>query len=141
MLTTSLALHPQTNHLNNIKMALAAYRHLLRSSRIAFQGISRFLQSNFTSCIPPFSLSPPQSHTNPAKGDIPTLTAARQEITTRFRANRALPSSSPEATQEIAHAEEVAKILLQNIVQGKRANEVENKDWEGDLYSEFFGFL
>jgi len=70
-------------------MALAAYRHLLRSTRIAFQGVR------------------------------PLLTAARQQARTGFLANASLRSEDPALAPAIAHAEEVAKILVENIVQGK----------------------
>lgn len=49
----------------------------------------------------------------------------------RFRLNRAL--AEPQASKEIAQAREVAKILLENIVQGKQ---VEDKG-DGNLYSKF----
>ncbi|KAF2745466.1 hypothetical protein M011DRAFT_478978 [Sporormia fimetaria CBS 119925] len=69
-------------------MALNAYRHLLRSTRIAFQG------------------------------DIPTLTAARYRAREAFEANRALAPGSEELTKQITHAEEVAKFVRENLVQG-----------------------
>ncbi|KAF2431211.1 hypothetical protein EJ08DRAFT_632506 [Tothia fuscella] len=76
-------------------MALAAYRHLLRSARIAFQG------------------------------DLPTLTAARQSARDNFEQNRNL---EPEASQtSIKHAEDVAKILLENVVQGMKVEGEESR--------------
>ncbi|KAI1345497.1 hypothetical protein F5Y01DRAFT_57173 [Xylaria sp. FL0043] len=75
--------------------AIPAYRNLLRAARIAFQG------------------------------DGPTLTAARQSIRQGFRANAALEPTSPEFPNAVKHAEEVAMILRQNVVQGKK---------EGDTY-------
>ncbi|KAF4627199.1 hypothetical protein G7Y89_g10957 [Cudoniella acicularis] len=76
-------------------MALAAYRHLLRSTRIAFQG------------------------------DTHLLTASRQEIRSGFRKNANLRLEDPALPGYIAHAEDVAKILVQNVVQGK--HEGDNK--------------
>ncbi|KAA6412411.1 MAG: mitochondrial zinc maintenance mitochondrial [Lasallia pustulata] len=78
--------------------ALAAYRHVLRSTRIAFQG------------------------------DIRLLNAARREARKKFDTNRSLSSSSHEAAAGIMHAEDVARILRQNVVQGERLDE------EGEKY-------
>jgi len=77
-------------------MALAAYRHLLRSTRIAFQG------------------------------DLPTLTAARRAARDNFDQNRAL-ASAEETSKIIQHAEDVAKILRENVVQGKAVGSEENR--------------
>jgi len=71
-------------------MALAAYRHLLRSARIAFQG------------------------------DIPLLHAAQQQARTGFEQNASLSPEDPAVAAAIEHAEGVAQILRQNIVQGKQ---------------------
>ncbi|KAI8950115.1 hypothetical protein F4801DRAFT_362512 [Xylaria longipes] len=70
--------------------ALPAYRNLLRAARVAFQG------------------------------DGTMLTAARSSIRQGFRANAALEPTSPEFPAAVKHAEEVATILRQNVVQGKR---------------------
>ncbi|KAI1185972.1 mitochondrial zinc maintenance protein 1, mitochondrial [Nemania serpens] len=75
--------------------ALPAYRNLLRAARLAFQG------------------------------DVTMLTAARSSIREGFRANAALEPSSPEFPAAVKHAEEVATILRQNVVQGRK---------EGDTY-------
>ncbi|KAI0538410.1 hypothetical protein GGR58DRAFT_468277 [Xylaria digitata] len=75
--------------------ALPAYRNLLRAARLAFQG------------------------------DGTMLTAARESIRQGFRANAALEPTSPEFPNAVKHAEEVATILRQNVVQGKK---------EGDTY-------
>ncbi|KAI9770008.1 MAG: Mitochondrial zinc maintenance protein 1, mitochondrial [Geoglossum simile] len=74
-------------------MALAAYRHLLRSTCIAFRDDARLLIA--------------------AKG------SARQA----FENNRPLPPSSTEALSGIAHAEGVARVLRHNVVQGIRQGE------------------
>ncbi|KAF1982299.1 hypothetical protein K402DRAFT_438651 [Aulographum hederae CBS 113979] len=79
-------------------MALPAYRHLLRSARIAFQG------------------------------DTIRLSAALSQARAGFEMNRNLPSSSPEAAQQITHAEDVARILRENLVQGQAMDEA------GDRY-------
>ncbi|KAI1635259.1 hypothetical protein F4809DRAFT_465330 [Biscogniauxia mediterranea] len=76
--------------------ALPAYRNLLRAARIAFQGDDR------------------------------VLTAARASIREGFRAKASLEPSNPELPGAIKHAEEVASILRQNVVQGKK---------EGEAYS------
>ncbi|KAH9905132.1 hypothetical protein F4778DRAFT_728836 [Xylariomycetidae sp. FL2044] len=55
------------------------------------------------------------------QGDERVLTAARSSIRDGFRANVAIePAQVPEA---VKHAEEVAQILRQNVVQGKKDGE------------------
>jgi len=76
-------------------MALAAYRRLLRSTRIAFEG------------------------------DTHLLHAARSQAREGFNNLRSAKAESDEAAKGIAHAEEVAKLLRHNIVQGQK---VEGKD-------------
>ncbi|KAF1959675.1 mitochondrial zinc maintenance protein 1, mitochondrial [Byssothecium circinans] len=71
------------------EMALQAYRHLLRSTRVAFQG------------------------------DMPTLIAARYKARSHFEENRGLATGSKELSEQITHAEEVAKFLRENVVQGE----------------------
>ncbi|KAK0508801.1 hypothetical protein JMJ35_009077 [Cladonia borealis] len=71
-------------------MALAAYRHVLRSTRIAFQDDARMLY------------------------------AARVEARSRFNNNRSLPVEIMDTQQKINEAEEVARILRQNVVQGQK---------------------
>ena len=71
-------------------MALAAYRHLLRATRIAFQG------------------------------DFHLLHAARTQARAGFDNLSSLDPSSEEALKGIQHAEGVAEILRHNIVQGKQ---------------------
>ncbi|ETS84420.1 Mitochondrial zinc maintenance protein 1 [Pestalotiopsis fici W106-1] len=73
--------------------AIAAYRHLLRAARIAFQG------------------------------DQPILNAARAQIRTGFRENASLDPKSPEIDGHIKHAEDVATILRENVVQGRRSGD------------------
>ncbi|KAF2458044.1 mitochondrial zinc maintenance protein 1, mitochondrial, partial [Lineolata rhizophorae] len=71
------------------EMALAAYRQLLRSTRVAFQG------------------------------DEFMLNAARAQARSAFDQNRSLSSGSEEAQKSVDHAGEVAKVLRENVVQGR----------------------
>jgi len=71
------------------EMALSAYRQLLRSTRLAFEG------------------------------DIPRLLAARSAAREIFEANRGLSRNDTEAVKQIQHAEGVAQVLRENVVQGK----------------------
>lgn len=70
-------------------MALAAYRHLLRATKIAFNE------------------------------DTHLLHAARIQARNGFDKHRSLDAASKEATDGITHAEGVAEVLKHNIVQGK----------------------
>ncbi len=92
-------------------MALAAYRQLLRSTRLAFAG-----QHLAPSSLQIHAL---QYDTNMKVGDMPLLHAARKEARNGFRKNASLSPEDPALAPAIAHAEEVAKILRENIVQGK----------------------
>jgi len=74
-------------------MAVQAYRHILRSARIAFQG------------------------------DLPLFAAAREQARIGFEKGRELSPSSDEALEGVAHAEEVAEILRRNVVQGEKEAE------------------
>lgn len=71
-------------------MALAAYRHLLRATRIAFQG------------------------------DYKLLHSARTQARAGFDSLSSLDPASEEATKGVAHAEGVAHMLRHNVVQGER---------------------
>ncbi|ETN46214.1 uncharacterized protein HMPREF1541_00398 [Cyphellophora europaea CBS 101466] len=73
-------------------MALAAYRHLLRAARVAFQG------------------------------DVQLLQASQSQARQGFQDKRSLDPSSEEANEAIKHAEGVAEILRTNVVQGRRAD-------------------
>ncbi|KAM5369960.1 hypothetical protein ACJZ2D_008759 [Fusarium nematophilum] len=73
--------------------ALNAYRHLLRAARIAFQG------------------------------DAPILSAAQDQIRNEFRQKASLNPSDADASAAIQHAEEVAKVLRENVVQGKKTED------------------
>lgn len=71
-------------------MALQAYRHLLRATRIAFQGDER------------------------------VLSAARQQARAGFREKATLSPSDPAVAPAVQYAQEVADFLRSNVVQGKR---------------------
>ncbi|KAK0388320.1 hypothetical protein NLU13_4565 [Sarocladium strictum] len=77
-------------------MALPAYRHLLRAARIAFQG------------------------------DAPTLAAAQGQIRNEFRQKASLPLDDPSIPEAVEHAEAVAKILRENVVQGRQQEGQDN---------------
>ena len=47
------------------------------------------------------------------------LSAARMEARSKFDNNRSLPAESMDTQQKIKEAEDVARILRQNIVQGR----------------------
>ncbi|KAF2488023.1 hypothetical protein BDY17DRAFT_243217 [Neohortaea acidophila] len=74
----------------NRTFVLATYRHLLRATRIAF------------------------------RDDEPTLTASRHYARDQFRKDGRLASGSTEAGQCVEHAQDVTKILRENVVQGKK---------------------
>lgn len=71
-------------------MALAAYRNLLRATRIAF------------------------------KGDERILFAARDQARAGFRANASLSPSDEAVAPAVQHANEVASMLRANVVQGRK---------------------
>lgn len=62
-------------------------------------------------------------------GDAPILSAAQLQIRNEFR-QKALADAA-DASAAIKHAEEVAKVLRQNVVQGQRTEEGK------DTFSEF----
>lgn len=116
-------------------MALAAYRHLLRSTRIAFQGLSFFF-SFFARFLPSLSsnkhhlpkrpqILPRTNLLHPAPGDSRVLHAARQTARQSFNEHRSLAPSSAEAEHWIEHAKETALVLRTNVVQGERVDETE----------------
>ena len=57
------------------------------------------------------------------EGDLELLTAARIQARTGFNGMRALVANSDEAQKGIKHAQDVAAILRENIVQGRQAGE------------------
>ena len=75
---------------------------------------------------------PLQHLLNTLPGDYRLLISAGRQARTAFSQNSSLLPSSPEASAQIAHAEDVAKILRQNVVQGRKV------DGEtGEKYREF----
>lgn len=115
-------------------MALSAYRHLLRSIRIAFQGPPRNPFSPPPPLIAaPFGLFPISPRTHLKKiansylityvGDSRVLFAARDKARQDFDALRTLAPHSPEAQAGVAHAREVARVLRTNVVQGVQVEE------------------
>ncbi|RMY16994.1 hypothetical protein D0866_13594 [Hortaea werneckii] len=77
---------------HNRSVVLATYRHLLRATGIAFRGLL---------------------------GDNDTLVASRKLAHESFAKNRRLELGGVEAGQGIEHAQGVAQILRENVVQGK----------------------
>lgn len=55
-------------------------------------------------------------------GDALVLVAAQDQIRQGFREKRSLNSSDTDTQTAIQHAHDVAKILRQNVVQGRRAS-------------------
>jgi complex III assembly factor LYRM7 len=55
-----------------------------------------------------------------------TLFAARAEVRRNFESHRGLPTGSEETSKQITHAEEVAKFLRENVVQGHAADTAGN---------------
>ena len=53
-------------------------------------------------------------------GDQTLLAAAHLKARTTFQENAHLSPSSPEAEEQIAHAEGVAQVLRENVVQGEK---------------------
>jgi len=101
-------------------MALAAYRHVLRSTRIAFQGTLSHKAGVEHSTL---------TH---AAGDSRILSAARIEARSKFDSNRSL---SPDSPGKISEAEEVAIILRRNIVQGQQVKGTGGRDQKYRMYS------
>lgn len=99
-------------------MALAAYRQVLRSTRIAFQGTRSTLLLHFR-----------MSNTcNFSAGDLRILSAARIEARSKFERDRFLSPSSTDAEQKVLEAKEVARILRQNVVQGEQVTGADNEE-------------
>ena len=100
-------------------LVLAAYRHVLRATRIAFKGVI---------CPPCLRGTVYQPSIT---GDPRLLISARHQARSSFALNSSLLPSSPEATSQIAHAEDVATILRQNVVQGQQVPQ----GGQGEKYS------
>ena len=105
-------------------MALAAYRHVLRSARIAFQG-------KFPETIPPnilYDYAFEDLTRSSITDDAWMLSAARIEARSKFDNNRLLPLESIDTQQKIKEAEDVARILRQNVVQGREVEGTGDSD-------------
>lgn len=79
-------------------------------------------------CRPHCRMLPPAETYLLNTGDVAVLHAARQQVRVGFRDNAAMSPDDPRLAAAIAHAEEVAKFLKENVVQGKHEGE--------DKYSE-----
>jgi hypothetical protein len=64
-------------------------------------------------------MPPDESPLTPTPGDTRVLSAARLEVRKNFENNRRLAAGSEEYSKSITHAEEVAKFLRENVVQGQ----------------------
>ena len=64
-------------------------------------------------------------------GDDRLLTGAVSQARSAFQSHRSTPPSSPEFHENIKHANDVARLLRENVVQGARAEGQE----EGGKYS------
>ena len=102
--------------------ALNAYRHLMRAARIAFQGTKGFMTIQLP-LWPALMKSTIPNDTNNSlhTGDTHILSAAQLQIRNEFRQKASIDASG--ATAAIQHAEEVAKVLRENVVQGKKTEE------------------
>lgn len=103
-------------------MSLNAYRHLLRSAHLAFRGMYPITTRPFPSLHigkEPLHGGEYNCILNFIAGDAPLLHAARDQMRSGFRKNASLLPEDPAVAAAIKHAEEVAKILTENIVQGE----------------------
>lgn len=93
---------------------LSAYRYVLRSMTIAFQG------------------------------DINTLSAAKKEARRRFEIGRKFVPESPEALEAVTEARNVGKFLRQNIVQGVKNEKEDvyrmNLQWRC-IYDQVYAYM
>lgn len=93
-------------------MALAAYRQLLRATRVAFNGNVQSPEiKTLLTCV----------------GDLPLLHSARHQARQGFDKGRSLQPESSEATEAVKHAIGVSQVLLHNIVQGRQMDGAEDK--------------
>lgn len=63
------------------------------------------------------------------KGDGPLLHAAQRQARDAFQSNASLLPTDPIAIKAVEHAEGVAKILRENVVQGKAAGDNKYSRW------------
>lgn len=62
----------------------------------------------------------------PPLGDLNTLIASRHTARKAFEDSRGLSAGSKESADQISHAEEVAKFLRENVVQGESTGAQDN---------------
>lgn len=67
-------------------------------------------------------------------GDMNTLFAARAEVRRNFESNRSLAAGGDELSKQLAHAEEVAKFLRENVVQGQAADDQGSYSMSGSAH-------
>jgi len=72
-------------------------------------------------------------HTLTFVGDMNTLFAARAEARKTFESNRNLRIGSEELEKSLVHAEEVAKFLRENVVQGQAADTAGNYSMQSNV--------
>lgn len=93
--------------------ALATYRSLVRAIYLSFRGMYMYIEIYIHSPIQDVSFD-----TDQHLDDTRVKSAARTLARDGFIKNQKLESGSPEATQAIEHAQGVAQILRENVVQG-----------------------
>ena len=69
------------------------------------------------------------------------LVAARHQARTSFASGRSLLPESLEASERITHAEDVAKILRQNVVQGRKVESEEEDRYREHSFSGYFNLV
>ena len=97
-------------------MALAAYRRILRSIPVAFKGkISVYQPQPLHAIDRGVGANAKHAHSE----DTFILANARLKARQLFEEGRRLKQSSEDAIKAIQHAEDVARMLRQNVVQGR----------------------
>ena len=100
-------------------MALAAYRNVLRSASLAFRGTLQL------------SWKVDMCEAEEVQGDARMLAGAKAQARQSFEQGRSLPQDSDEYKKNLEHAEDVARILRENVVQGEAG---EGKDQYSMLF-------
>nr|POF13273.1 mitochondrial zinc maintenance protein 1, mitochondrial [Quercus suber] len=96
---------------HNKFLATSTYRSLLRAIRIAF-------------------------NPSPQLRDEKTYTSALQTARAEFRSKRSLASGSVEASESLLHAQSVAQILRENVVQGKHAGKQNEERYKLNIHKD-----
>ncbi|KPM36681.1 hypothetical protein AK830_g9888 [Neonectria ditissima] len=100
-----------------MSVALSAYRSLMRSARIAFQERNRSSRQGQGIA----ALNEHELIRFPENiGDAPILAAAQGQIRSEFRQNASLDPADDSIPAAIQRAQDVAKVLRENVVQGKK---------------------